>query len=282
MKNIFKKSNIPFMKELLHNGQVRDNWNLARIMQDQNGLQHQLPAEIALFSRGASQGDTWSMCEAARLYFNHCGDLFLPQALSLWKKAVLQNDNGAIYDVNNMPIVDRVLSYQSYDNNEYTAIEMKCALLTECYLTKLGLCPWENANAEERIKRCENLTYMVCQILKIPQIKVEFTPNLTFNGMIVDGLAHWDYRISIRAELLNDYERLIEVLFHELGHQVVFEITRNNENSNMLKQIYIITDERIASWHNQAMGYEVPTTEEDPDTLSYGVYTMWATFFLNP
>ena len=282
MNNIFKKSNIPFMKEVLHNGQGRDNWNLARVMQDQNGLQHQLPAEIALFNRGAQQGDAWSMCELARTYFNHCGDLFLPQALSLWKKAVLQNDNGAIYDVNNMPIVDRVLSYQSYDNNEYTAIEMKCALLTECYLTKLGLCPWETANTEERIKRCENLTYMVCQILKIPQIKVEFTPNLTFNGMIVDGLAHWDYRISIRAELLNDYERLIEVLFHELGHQVVFEITRNNENSNMLKQIYIITDERIASWHNQEMGYEVPTTEEDPDTLSYGVYTMWATFFLNP
>ena len=100
--------------------------------------------------------------------------------------------------------------------------------------------------------------------------------------MIVDGLAHWDYRISIRAELLNDYERLIEVLFHELGHQVVFEIIRNNENSNMLKQIYGITDGRIASWNNQEMGYEVPTTEEDPDTLSYGVYTMWATFFLNP
>ena len=281
MKNIFKKSNIPFMKEVLHNGQGRDNWNLARVMQDQNGLQHQLPAEIALFSRGATQGDTWSMCETARLYFNHCGDLFLPQALSLWKKAVLQNDNGAIYDVNNMPIVDRVLSYQSYDNNEYNAIEMKCALLTECYLTKLGLCPWENANTEERIKRCENLTYMVYQILKIPQIKLEFIPNLMFNGAIVDGLAHWDYRISIRAELLNDYERLIEVLFHELGHQVVFEITRNNENSNMLKQIYGITDERIASWKNQEMGYEVPTTEEDPDTLSYGVYTMWATFFLN-
>ena len=122
---------------------------------------------------------------------------------------------------------------------------------------------------------------MVCQILKIPQIKVEFTPNLTFNGMIVDGLAHWDCRISIRAELLNDYERLIEVLFHEFGHQVVFEITRNNENSNMLREIYGITDGRIASWNNQEMGYEVPTTEEDPDTLSYGVYTMWATFFLN-
>ena len=28
------------------------------------------------------------------------------------------------------------------------------------------------------------------------------------------------------------------------------------------------------------MGYEVITSEEDPDTLSYGVYTVWASFFL--
>ena len=280
MKTIFKKSNIPFMKKVLHEGKGRDNWNLARTMQDKNGLQHQLPAEIALFSRGATQGDAWSMCETARLYFNHCGDLFLPHALRLWKQAVLQNDSGAIYDINNSPIQDRILAYKSYDGNEYTTIEMKCALLTEYFLTNLGHCPWENADEKERINRCFCLTEMSCNVLKIPQIKIEFIPNLTFNGMIVDGLAHWDYRISIRAELLNDYERLIEVLFHELGHQVVFEIIRNTENSNMLKQIYGITDERIASWHNQEMGYEVPTTEEDPDTLSYGVYTMWATFFL--
>ena len=48
-----------------------------------------------------------------------------------------------------------------------------------------------------------------------------------------------------------------------------------------LKEIYGVTDERIASWHEGKMGYEVPTSEEDPDTLSYGVYTLWATFFLS-
>ncbi len=281
MKNIFKKSNIPFLKHILHEGKGRDNWNLARVMQDKNGLQHQLPAEIALFSRGASQGDAWSMCEAARLYFNHCGDLFLPQALRLWKQAILQNDNGAIYDVNNMPIIDRILSYQSFDRDEYTAIEMKCALLAEFYLTKLGLCSWDMADTEERTRRCENLVIIACQVMKIPQTKLEFIPNLTFNGMIVDGLAHWDYRISIRKEILDDFERLIEVLFHELGHMVAFEIIRKNENSNTLKQIYGITDDRISSWDRQEMGYEVVTFEEDPDTLSYGVYTLWATFFLS-
>lgn len=281
MKNIFKKSNIPFLKHVLHEGKGRDNWNLARVMQDKNGLQHQLPAEIALLNRGAQQGDAWSMCELARTYFYHCGDLFLPQALGLWKQGILQNDNGAIYDVNNLPIVDRIWSYQSFDGNEYNAIEMKCAMLAEFYLTKLGLCPWNNATTEEKIKRCENLAFIACQVLKISQTKLEFIPGLTFNGMIVDGLAHWDYRISIRQEILDDFERLIEVFFHELGHMVAFEILRNNENSNNLKTIYGITDERISSWNKQEIGYEVVTSEEDPDTLSYGVYTLWATFFLN-
>ena len=206
MKNIFKKSNIPFLKHVLHEGNGRDNWNLARVMQDQNGLQHQLPAEIALLNRGAMQGDAWSMCELARTYFNHCGDLFLPQSLCLWKQAVLLNDNGAKYDVENMPIIDRILSYQSFDGDEYKAIEMKCALLAECYLTKFGLSPWNVANREERIKRCENLFIIVCHVMKIPQTKLEFIHDLTFDGMIVDGLAHWDYRISIREEILEDFE----------------------------------------------------------------------------
>ena len=280
MKNIFKKSNIPFLKYVLHEGNGRDNWNLVRVMQDKNGLQHQLPAEIELLNRGATQGDAWSMCELARTYFNYCGDLFLPHALRLWKQSALQNDSGARYDIENAPIYHRILSYQSFDENEYNAIEMKCAMLAEYYLTKLGLCPWNLASTEERIKRCENLFIVACQVMKIPQTKLEFIPNLTFNEMLVDGLAHWDYRISIRKEILDDFERLIEIIFHELGHMVAFEILRNTENSNNLKNIYGITDERIASWNNKEMGYEVVTFEEDPDTLSYGVYTMWATFFI--
>ncbi len=280
MKNIFKKSNLPLINHVLHQGRGRDNWNLARTMQDKNGLQHQLSAEIALFGRGAYQGDAWSMCELARTYFNYCGDLFLPQALGLWKQAALQNDSGATYDINNMPIYDRILSYQSFDRDEYNAIEMKCALLTELYLTKFGLFPWNAASVEEKIRRCENLVVIACYIMKIPQTKIEFVQGLMFNEMMVDGLAHWEGKISIRAELLNDYERLIQVLFHELGHIVAFEIMRNTEKSTMLKQTYGITDERIESWKRQDMGYEVPTSEEDPDTLSYGVYTLWATFFL--
>jgi hypothetical protein len=60
---------------------------------------------------------------------------------------------------------------------------------------------------------------------------------------------------------------------------IAFEIIRNTPNGIRLKEICGITDQRIKSWENQDMGYEVVTSEEDPDTLSYGVYTLWATFF---
>ena len=83
MKTIFKKSHLPFIRHTLSNGSGRDNWNLARTMQDENGLQHQLPAEIMLLEKGANQNDPWSMCELARTYFHHCGDLFLPKALHI-------------------------------------------------------------------------------------------------------------------------------------------------------------------------------------------------------
>ena len=68
-------------------------------------------------------------------------------------------------------------------------------------------------------------------------------------------------------------------LFHELGHMVAFEILRKTSHGAKLKEMYGITDQRLISWENKTMGYEVITSEEDPDTLSYGVYTLWLAFF---
>ena len=280
MKNIFKKSNIPFIKRVLHEGVGRDNWNLVRRMQERDGVQHQLAVELSLLRRGAEDGDIWSCCELARYYFNHCGDLFLPEALRFWKKAALTGDAGAQYDLTNLPIYSRILSYRSQDGDRYTAVEMQCALLTEWHLTGFGLAIWELLPEAERKARCVSLITDACRVLRIPSVITEFVPGLTFNGAMVDGLAGWDNKITVRAELLYDIERLVEVVFHELGHMVTFEIMRENENSAPLKALYGITDERVASWRRGDMGYEVPTGEEDPDTLSYGVYTLWAAFFL--
>ena len=69
MKIVFKKDNLSFLKNTLHaKGGPRDSWWLGRMMQDQNGLQHQLPAEISLFARSAAAGDAWGACELARNY----------------------------------------------------------------------------------------------------------------------------------------------------------------------------------------------------------------------
>ncbi len=280
MKIIFKKSHIPFIKNTLHGaGTGRDSWTLTRIMQDTDGLSHQVPAEISLLQRGAQKGDMWSVCELARTYFNHCGDMFLPEALRLWKRAVLQNDEGAKWDVQNLPIYDRIISYRSSDGDEYKTMEMRCAMLTEWHLEKFGLYSWDKFDYSTRMSLIRALAADACKILRIPTVEISTVPHLTFNGGIVDALAHWENRIDIREELLPDIERIIELIFHELGHIVAFEIKKTN--SAALKSIYGLTDERIRSWDRNEMGYEVPTSEEDPDTLSYGVYTLWGTFFLS-
>lgn len=279
MKTIFKKSHLPFIRNTLKNGNGRDFWNLARTMQDENGLQHQLPAEIMLLKRGANQNDPWAMCELARTYFYHCGDVFLPHALHYWKQAAMLNDEGAKYDLAHAPILNRILSYHSFDNNEYKEIEMKCALLAEFILHKPWLGAWNTLDDYTKEARCNEVAAIVCQFLQIPKVTIEIIPNLTFQGMIVDGLASWDNKISIRKEIFNGIVRVIELIFHELGHMIAFEIIRNTPNGLKLKEICGITDQRIKSWENQDMGYEVVTSEEDPDTLSYGVYTLWATFF---
>jgi hypothetical protein len=282
MKVVFKKSHLPFLKGTLHGGHGRDFWNLTRTMQDENGLQHQLPAEITLLQKGADEGDVWAMCELPRTYFIHCGDMFLPLAFRFWKKAIAQGDQGAKWDIENRNIRERILAYKSFDGNKYKEIEMKCALLAELYLTNFGISPWETLDNATKKSRIEALVKEVCPVLQIPDTKVLFTPNLFFQERLVDALAHWDGKVEFREELLCDLERMIEIIFHELGHIVAFEIKKNPARAEKLKTMYGITNERIASWDRGDMGYEVSTFEEDPDTLSYGVYTLWATFFCLP
>lgn len=278
MKTIFKKSNLPFLKPTLHNGRGRDFWSLARTMQDENGLQHQLPAELSLLSRAVADDDVWAMCELARNYYQHCGDLFLPEALRLWRRAALRGDGGAAHDLQTTPIYQRILAYRN--TGDYRDVEVKCALLTEWHLRRFGLNPWEKANRKTQKDRVSALVRDVCPILGLPDVKCFIIPRLSLNGAMVDGLAHWEGRIDVREETLDDIERMIEVIFHELGHIVTFEMMRGGERGKRLQALYGISDARAASWREGKMGYEVTTSEEDPDTLSYGVYTMWATFFV--
>ena len=69
----------------------------------------------------------------------------------------------------------------------------------------------------------------------------------------------------------------ILIFVHELGHFVVWGMLSQHRPDQMRR--FGISDARVQAWKRRDMGMEVPVTEEDPDTLSYGVYTNWMILF---
>jgi len=298
MKTVFLKRHLPLIDKAVHNpSDVHSTNELYCKIRFEDGLDRQIANEILLLQRGAFAGNGYAMLELARhYYYDDCGPHSLPQAISWWQKAILLNEGGAIWDIENTggEIYGRILSYSAMPS-EFANIVMKCALLTEWYLTDLGRTDWSTLTDDERVRRCINLTNAVVPILHIPDVEVKAISNLDFTWedgrvTLVDGLAHPrvkevngvtlpDRRIDLRREMLCDYERLVAVLFHELGHVVVHSIWQGFDTDGKLQKIYGITEDRKTSWYEKRMGYEVETGEEDPDTLSYGVYTNWAVLF---
>ena len=118
--------------------------------------------------------------------------------LRLWMKAAKENDTGALYDLNNLPVLDRIYSYRSFDGNMYKEIEMKCAMLTEMYLHRGWETDWNKLDMITREERCKRLMEVACRILQIPEIEVSVIPNLKFENQIVDGLAGFDNKVTFR------------------------------------------------------------------------------------
>ncbi len=288
MKKIFSKKNLPLIKSVVHSYKnTSQTYELYYKMRVEDCISRQIPTEIMLLQRGAFAGNTTSMLELARVYYFECTKYFLPHALSWWQRAIRLGYDGARDDVHTYgeQIVQKILCYQDMPS-EYANIEMKCAMLAEWYLTELGQIDWSALTDEQRLQRCRILVEKVAPVLKIPTVSVESTPGLSFlydNGVygLADGLAHPEGYIELRQEMLCDYERLIEVIFHELGHFVCQRIQEGGEMANQMKLIYGISDERIEKWRTGALGNEMKASEEDPDTLSYGVYLNWAALFAN-
>ena len=142
MKDIFKKSHLPFLSKVIHGeGDGREDWWLARLTQDRNGISHHGSTEFALLMRGAAKGDSYSHCEFAR-YLYRFNKKMLPNALSFWHKAIRVGDAGALWDIANLPIYSDILAYTEGEGNEYGDIEMKCVMLTEWILTDMGRTRW--------------------------------------------------------------------------------------------------------------------------------------------
>lgn len=275
MNIIFKKSNLPFLNKFKeHTETPRDCWTLARFMQSEDGFCPQDASIFMLLQKGAFEGDPYSMCELGRYLYDHCGNEFLPIALSWWHKAVRLKDGGAIWDVTNRHILERINRYNV--KGGYADIEMRCVMLTDLILLRLGADDWGELSSAERESRIRTLINVGAKQLFLP-----FTPpfrletDYHLNGSLVDGTALDGGELVIRREVVTNFNRIIQIIFHELGHYVEFAA----KNDPSLRARFGLSDERLAGWARGEMGLEVSKFEEDADTLSYGVFTHYIVLF---
>lgn len=279
-KFTFRKSDLPFIASVVKTDLPgRGAWNLARRMQEEDGYCHQPSTELRLFTKGANSNDEWSMCELARAYYTGGGDLLLTEALYWWWRAARLGDGGSIWDIENRDIATRIEGYSL--GSDLSRIMLKCAMMTEYTLTRLGIDRWSALSVAEKRARVTALVKRTCPILLIKPVEVRFSPRMIYNGIEAQGYACSEGWVELHESLLTDYERLIQVVFHELGHHVAFSIMARALGAEALKKTYGISEERVRSWSTGEIGYEVATGEEDPDTVSYGIYTVWASFFGN-
>lgn len=282
MKNIFKKSDLPLIDKAVHNKDALDEQvGLYYKIRVEDGFVRHIATEVILLERAAMMGNGYAIWELAQHYFYDEAVRNLPLSLHWWKKAIVMGNAAAKQRYTELReyLISAIADYKE-GFGEYADLELRLAMLTEIYLFELGSLSWQSLSDSERIERINKLAYASAPLLDAPFSGISATPGLTFteNGRTytVDGLAHPDRRaITLRSEMMVNIERVIAVLFHELGHLVCFRAMGDYEYAKK----WGLTPERIASWHSGAMGYEVKTSEEDPDSLSYGVYTHWAILF---
>ena len=281
MKRIFKKADLGLIDSVVHKtASGRDNWTLAAKMKREDGFCRGRAAEIMLLSRGAEAGDVWSMCELARSYYFDTGYVCMPLALSWWCRAARLGDGGARDDLARLDsyIIERIKQYEG-GGTEYENIIARCAMLAEYYLSDIGRTEWSLLSDSEHMERIVRLANAVCDQFGIRHLPIYCEENLMCNGALADGVAHPDKRIGLRLDVTRRKERLIQVLYHEIGHHIMGEMWDRSSESARLIKLLNISEERIQSWYRGDNGIEVPVWEEDPDTISYLVYTQWAVFF---
>lgn len=279
MKVIYSKDFSPFLENVAENTKNgREQWNIARHMQENSYINHQPSTEILLFERGAYADDPYSMCELAKYYFNSGDDVFLPQALMWWKKACLVNDDHSLWYIKNAPIKERILQYKT-KNSAYANAEMRCAMLAELHTDCFGIIQFDKLSDSEKMAKLQSFSDDFCLQMSIPKTEINFIPNLKFENRMVDGLSGPQNSIDIRKELLNDKRRLILVLAHELGHQIEFATAYHPENTQRLKKFLDIQTERIEKWTYGLKAFDSEIFEIDADSVAYGIWWNWRLFF---
>ena len=282
MKNIFKKSDLPLIDKAVHSKDAyRDQVDLYYKIRVEEGFVRHIATEVMLLERAAVMGDGYAVWELAQHYYYDESVRCIPIALSWWKRAILMGNTAACdrYREHREYILSMINSY-SEGMSDYADLELRLAMLAEIYLFELGTVDWKRIADSERLDRVRRLADACVPLLGVKFTGIEAISNLTFaepggKPYIVHALAYPDHHIALCREMMADAERLVAVIFHELGHFVCFRAMGDSAYAEK----WGLTPERIASWHRGDMGYEVKTSEEDPDTLSYGVYTHWAILF---
>lgn len=282
MKHRFNKKEIPFLSDtLLKPSRGRDYYWLARKMKESEYYTFQQNRYLHALTLGASKGDNWSMHELGKALIQD--DERLPEGLSYYYQAIISGNTGAKDDLFKQwdYVYRKIMSYKT-SAEPYADIEVKCAMLTSMLLIHFGASDWNILPYNDKIFRIQDLTNNVCDILRIKRIKMDFKdvlgnpPNKTYQGLAYLG----EYRIEIVNYVLDNYERLIQVIFHEIGHHVVWAMRSNTGlEQEMLLDLYGLTKDRVVEWMQDAKGYEITLMEEDPDTLSYGVWWTYLLYF---
>ena len=282
MKHRFNKKEIPFLSETLNKpSRGRDYYWLARKMQESDYYTYHNNRYLYALSIGASIGDNWAMHELGKALIKD--DERLPEGLSYYYKAITSGNTGAKDDLFKQwdYVYHKVMGYRT-KAEAYADIEVKCALLTSMLLIHFGASEWNTLSYHDKTYRIQDLVNNVCDILKIKRIKMDFKdilgnpPNEQIQGLAYFG----EYRIEIANYVLENYERLIQVIFHEIGHHIVWAMrTTSGLEQEMLFDLFGLNQNRIPKWEKDEKGYEITLNEEDPDTFSYGVWWTYLLYF---
>ncbi len=260
----------------------RGLWDLATDSDREKGLLRMPDIIDMLLSKGANE-DPWCACELGRRCFTK-GSNRLPLTLSLWKRAILSKDEGAIWDVRNRDILKRIYEYGT-EEGRFADYSVKCAMLAEYTLTDLGLTDWNGLYLDERVARVQTLVDRMGLAVGFPTVRVVHEVDPMVGEIHARGYAMFDgtYSIVIADSVFYDYPDLITVIFHEYGHLLQYYVS-DYGSGNKVFELINVPQSRINTWFKGVFipGYEGSvnsTHEEDADTLSYNVLLAWATMF---
>ena len=283
MKHRFNKEELPFLDETFKNEKPRNYFWLARKIEEGKHFTPNRELAIFAYEKGANMGDDWCM-HALFLRLLHDPRRF-PEALSWLYKCIKAGNPTVAHDLydNWSFIYDRCMNFSLPENEPYANIELRCSLLACMLLLHFGNDNWEDIDLNNKKFRAQDLVDNLCKVLKIDPITLSVEDYFKdWKGTpYADGLTYaGSHKIAIKTSSFLRYDRFVVVLFHELGHHVIHAMMHSPEPKRTeLLNLYGLTEDHIEKWKQNEKGYAVTLTEEDPDTLSYGVWMTYRLLF---